>query len=78
MPSIYLDSSDKPAIDRLRRKARRFGMRIEKARGQEHCNQRGGLQLIVGNIVLAGVNFDLGLPEADYWIGRYAQEAAGE
>jgi hypothetical protein len=53
-------------------------MRIEKARGQEHCNQRGGLQLIVGNIVLAGVNFDLGLPEADYWIGRYAQEAAGE
>ncbi|KMO20363.1 hypothetical protein [Methylobacterium indicum] len=71
MKTIYLDQSDKPAIDRLRAKARRKGLRIEKSRQQIHCNNRGGLQLLVYNQVLAGVDYGLSLAQAEHWIDHY-------
>lgn len=68
MTTIYLHQSDKPAVDRLRGRARRKGLRIEKSRQQIHANNRGGLQLAGGNIVIAGADFDLDLLQAAYWI----------
>ena len=45
--------------DRARRVARRNGLRVCKSRDRYyHCNSRGGLQLVEGNKVIAGVNFN--------------------
>lgn len=69
--SIF-DPSDKSRIDRLRRKAKRHDMRIEKGRGQYHSGNKGGLQLIGdGNTVLEGVCYELTLKDAEYWVDRY-------
>jgi hypothetical protein len=45
--------------DRARRVARRNGLRVCKSRDRYyHGGNRGGLQLVEGNTVIAGVNFD--------------------
>lgn len=56
--------------NRLRQKAKRRGLRLEKSRQQLHSNNHGGLQLIRNNIVIAGVNYELSPAEAEYWIDR--------
>ena len=75
MKTIMLDHSDKPAIDRLRAKARRNFLCIEKSRQQIHCDNRGGLRLSFNNEVWAGYNFDLDLEEAEYWIDEFSAKA---
>lgn len=73
--SLYLDPvADKPRLNRVRGLARRYGMRVEKGRGAEHINNLGGLQLVAGNRVLAGVDYDLTLEMAEYWIGYYRDQ----
>lgn len=72
-------STDKFAVDRLRVLAKGYGMRLSKSRERsQHFNNRGGLQLVDANrnMILAGVDYDLDVEEAGYWIGRYAQEWA--
>jgi hypothetical protein len=45
--------------DRARRVARSNGLRVCKSRDRYyHGGNRGGLQLVEGNTVIAGVNFD--------------------
>lgn len=68
MNTVTIEKSDKPALDRLRACARRKGLRIEKSRQQIHINNRGGLQLISGNTVIAGVDYDLDLADADNFL----------
>jgi hypothetical protein len=56
----YRGPLDKIEVDRARRAAAELGYRVEKSRDryQPH-NNRGGLMLLKGNIVLAGGNYDL-------------------
>jgi hypothetical protein len=70
---------DKIEVDRLRRKAYRAGLRIEKSRQRHtHSNNRGGLMLIEiwNNTVYEGVNFELDGRAAKYWIDRCKREHA--
>ncbi|MGW8788737.1 hypothetical protein [Heyndrickxia sporothermodurans] len=68
--------SEKPALNRLRIRAKKHGLRIEKARGQQHLNQRGRLHLIESrnNTVFAGIDYELTVAQAAYWIERYIAE----
>jgi hypothetical protein len=61
---------DKALEQRLRRKARRRGYRLEKARGQQHLNNRGGYQIINTwrNEVVAGDSYDILLHELAGWL----------
>jgi hypothetical protein len=64
--------SDNALESRLRRMARRQGMRIEKSRCRSvHMNNLGGYQLIdtARNFVIAGANYDLSLPDLAEWVG---------
>lgn len=71
---------DKTEVNRVRRKAQSHGFYICKSRDRHlHSNNYGGLQLIEGytNTVLAGVNFELDIEWADYWIDRFVAEGRG-
>lgn len=73
---VTIVPAEKSVLDRLRIRAKKYGMRIEKARRQQHLNQRGGLQLIEiwNNTVLAGVDYELTVAQAAYWVDRYIAE----
>lgn len=75
MSYVNISPEDKSVLDRLRDRAKRHGMRIKKARGHQHCNQRGGVQLVreYDNRPLEGWDFDLDLKQAAYWISYYGQ-----
>lgn len=75
MSEEYRSLENKSAIDRLRAKAKRHGMLLRKARGHQHLNQRGGLQLLRGydEHPLEGLQFELDLKQAAYWIRHFAQ-----
>ena len=71
----YVQIEDKSRLDTLRRRAKRVGMRLVKSRQRStHLNNRGGLMLIDSyfNTVEAGVDYDLDLDAAEYWIERFA------
>lgn len=73
----YIHIDDKSRLNTLRRYAHRNGMRLEKSRQRTlHLNNRGGLMLIDNyfNVVRAGVDYDLDLETAEYWIGFYAKQ----
>ena len=56
----YRGPLNKTEVDRARRAAAELGYRVEKSRDRyQHHNNRGGLMLLKGNIVLAGGNYDL-------------------
>lgn len=60
MSYVTITQADAPALSQLRSRAKRAGWRIEKARGELHSNNRGGLQLIdENNTVRYGVDYDL-------------------
>lgn len=73
MAQLMFVSEDKGSIDALRRRARRHGMRVEKSRQRTyHSNNCGGLMLIdtYFNNVIAGVNYDLSIDDARYFLER--------
>lgn len=56
----YRGPLDKAGVNRARRVAAELGYRVEKSRSRyQHHNNRGGLILLKGNVVLAGDNYDL-------------------
>lgn len=56
----YRGPLDNIGVDRARRAAAELGYRVEESRDRyQHHNNRGGLMLLEGNIVLAGGNYDL-------------------
>jgi hypothetical protein len=75
----YIHINDKSRLNSLRRHAHRNGMRLEKSRQRSfHSNNRGGLMLIDNyfNIVRAGVDYDLDLETAEYWIEFYSKKCS--
>lgn len=73
---VTIVPAEKSALDHLRIRAKKHGMRKERARGQQHLNQRCGLQLIEtwNNTALAGVDYELTVSQAAYWVDRYITE----
>lgn len=71
--SYEISIEDSAALSRLRSRAKRVGLRIEKSRGAPHSNNRGGLQLVdvERNIVIAGVDYDLSLESAAHLIDQH-------
>ena len=56
----YRGPLDKTEVNRARRAAAELGYRVEKSRSRyQRHNNRGGLMLLKGNVVLAGGNYDL-------------------
>jgi hypothetical protein len=59
--------------DRARRVARRHGLRVCKSRERYyHDNSRGGLQLVEGNTVIAGVRFDCSPEQIIYFAEHHS------
>ena len=64
--------SSKSLEQRLRRKAKRMGYYITKARGQQHINNRGHWQIVNTwrNEVAEGVNYEIPIEQLDEWLDR--------
>ncbi|WP_457105676.1 hypothetical protein [Methylobacterium sp. P5_C11] len=73
---VTIVSAEKSALYHLRIRAKKHGTRIEKVRGQQHLNQRCGIQLneTWDNTVLAGVDYELTVSQAAHWADRYIAE----
>jgi hypothetical protein len=69
------------SVRTVRRIAARYGLRISKARGPTHLNNRGEFQLIdaTTNTVIEGVNYDMSLDEIfDYLTDNRHSRQDGE
>ncbi|GJD52474.1 hypothetical protein OPKNFCMD_5240 [Methylobacterium crusticola] len=77
-PEITITVADKIPLDRLRAHARRRGLGIAKARGRTRVNNRGGLQVYdaTKNTVIAGVDYDLTIDQAAYFVEKAMRERA--
>jgi hypothetical protein len=69
-PNRTLDS-------KVRRVAKSVGLRVCKARGQEHANNLGGYQLVNDNTVVAGSDYDLSPDDVLYWCQPENREKLG-
>ena len=62
---------------KVRRTARSAGLRVSKARGQLHSNNKGGYMLLNGNHVLEGVNYELTPDDVLFWCQPENREKLG-
>lgn len=64
------DTVSSATDSRLRRKARKLGYELRRARGGLHTNNLGGYQIVdpFYNLVVDGVNYDLAADYVEEWL----------